>query len=270
MRVAAGFGVLDARELPADTPCFLLFLPPRFLVFFLFLSRSPLLFFSPITGIISLKAHGRRRNDEGGTTALRGDCIRSSSRVLAPYPFTPAISFSFPRVSYLRGSLSLPVDGAAAHAPGVSFLSTLRVRASFTPSSVPSLLFSFSFSLLPSLLFLSPSLTHAIYFVFVPPARPVLLARYVRAVRSPHRRVPTRRGGTLTSFARSLARSPLRNHHRRDVCALRAVYAEPEIREMLRRKTRERKRYLERRSRRFSLPHLHGIPLGAGSNYGSN
>lgn len=91
-------------------------------------------FFLPDHGIISLKAHG----GEGTTKEERLPYeatvyVPPRARVLTPPPVAPFsrgvfLSFSSggqPSVSFSHGSI-------AAHAPGVSFLSALRVRA---PSS---------------------------------------------------------------------------------------------------------------------------------------
>lgn len=148
-------------------------------------------------------AKERRRRNDCPTRRLY-TFLLARPRLL---PLHPRDLFLFPSRQLPTG-VSLPRRCSGARARCVLSLYPPRARFVHYPSSVRPLLFSFSFSLLPSLLFFSPSLTHAIYFVFVPLARPVLLARYVRAVRSPHRRVRTRRNASFVCpLARSLAHS---------------------------------------------------------------
>jgi len=255
VRVAAGFGVLGARELPADTPCSSCFsrrtssfssssFPVRRFFFFFFLPDHGNNF------VKSARAAKERRR--------RNDCPtrRLYTFLLArprPLPLRPNDLFLFPSRQPPPG-FSLPSTGAAAHAPGVSFLSALRVRA---PSSA-----RLSSSLSPSpffLLFSSSSRplsrTRSISYSFllrVPFCSLATFALFGRRIDA------SGHGGTLISFTRSLARSLTRSFVIIIVLAETSAHSgrlrELEIREMLRRKTYERKRYLERHSRRFSLP----------------
>lgn len=210
MRVAAGSRPGD-RELPPVTPR-----PSvRLVVPLLFASLPPLppvlspLPFSPGHGIISLKAHGGEGTTKEERLPYEADCIRPS-RVLKPLaPRIPSLTLSLSlALNHPRRSFSLTPGGVAAHAPGVSFLSVLRLCAPFSPRI---------FSRPPVSSFLSLPLTRAIYFVFVPPVRVPFcpLARsLVRSafalVRSSHRRVQTPRTilSAVPPFARSLAYRP--------------------------------------------------------------
>lgn len=191
-------GLLSALRCPCYSRLFLLFLPfsHRFL-------------FSPGHGIISLKAHGGEGTTKEERLPYEADCIRPSRVLepLAPRILSRSLSLSL-ALNHPRRSFSLTPGGVAAHAPGVSFLSVLRLCAPFSPR--------ISFSRPPASSFLSLPLTRAIYFVFVPPVRVPFcsLARsLVRSafalVRSPHRRVQTPRTDTLCrASVRSLARLP--------------------------------------------------------------
>lgn len=99
--------------------------------------------FSPRSRNNFVKSPRRRRNDEGGTTALRGDCIRPSSHVLHPLSPLSLVSLPLSLVTVIPGVSPFlsSLSGVAAHAPGVSFLSILRARA---PSSVLSLFHPFA------------------------------------------------------------------------------------------------------------------------------
>lgn len=201
MRVAADSRP-GVRELPTDTPC--LFILPMVSASSYSSSSSCPDFFFPRSRNNFVKSARRRRNDEGGTTALRGDCIRPSSRVLTPY--TPSLAlnpFLFPsHVSHPR-RLSFTLNGIVAHAPGVSFLSTLDVRV----LSVLSLSVSPSLSPFPSS---SPSRARDLFRI-----RSSCASRSARSLRSRlfGRRIDASGHGgrdsraSVRSHARTLARS---------------------------------------------------------------
>lgn len=209
MRVAAGSRPGD-RELPPVTPR-----PSvRLVVPLLFASLPPLppvlspLPFFPRSRNNFVKSARRRRNDEGGTTALRGGLYTFLARPQAPRPSNSlSIPFSISRVKPPPAVLlSHPRRRRGARARCVLPLCSPPVRSVLSP-----------YLLLSPCRFLFPfSSSHArdLSRIRASCARPVLLARsLVRSafalVRSPHRRVQTPR--TILSpvpAVRSLARLP--------------------------------------------------------------
>lgn len=160
-----------------------------------------LISFLPDHGNNFVKSTRRRRNDEGGTTALRGDCILPSSRVLTLY--TPSLAQAF-SLSLAREPSSAspfhPRRYRGARARCVLLLCPPRAR-SLRPLSV-----RLTFSLpLPSFFTLSRARSISYSFLLRVPLNS--LATFA-LVRPPHRRVRTR--GTrisVCSHARTLARS---------------------------------------------------------------
>lgn len=239
MRVAAGSRPGD-RELPPVTPRLLLFCSlcpccPRLFLLFLPFSRARHFLFSPDHGIISLKAHGSEGTTKEERLPYEADCIRPSSRVLQP--LTPR-GFSHSRDPSLFPSRQATPDGPSLSPSAASrrtrqvcpssLFSALCVHSVLSVLSPYLLLLPLSRSFVSSFLSLPLSLSlaraRAIYFVCllrVPfcshtrsLARSSARSTFPLLVRSPHRRVQTRRTilSPVPPFARSLTTG---RHHRR-------------------------------------------------------
>lgn len=271
MRVAAGSRPGD-RELPPVTPR-----PSvRLVVPLLFASLPPLppvlspLPFFPRSRNNFVKSARRRRNDEGGTTALRGGLYTSLARPQAPRP---------------SNSLSTPFSISRVKPPPAVLLSHLRRRRGARARCVLPLCSPPVRSVLSPYLLLSPSRflfpfssSHArdLFRIRASCARPVLLARsLVRSafalVRSPHRRVQTPRTilSAVPPFARSLAYRPSSSSSSSERLRIRIRSRESSVRTRARRarrgmqETRGGERHLETRFSEFSHDQPHHPARGS-------
>lgn len=175
------------------------------------LPSVPISFF-PDHGIISLKAHGgegttkEERLPYEATVYVPPRASSPSAPLLSHNPFLFPSHASHPRRLSWRTRQVCPSSLPSASAFSPSSLSLSLSRSLFL--FLIRLIFSLSLSY-PLTLLLHP-LARAIYFVFVPPARPAQLARYVRACSAAASTRPDTGDETLSclrSPARTLARS---------------------------------------------------------------